>query len=188
MPLTSTPRLLPAVTSYALLSQLIRQCKLSTWCSSMEMLFDECDPIETGSDFDNSRCCFSPEGYRTSSKPVSDISQMDSILTVPVASSTDDTRIESLVPLIVIVFACLNPHPPAKIAPQCSLARTVPAFVCKNRNPVTRHRVIPVQVKVFSSSSVRSVAESPGTVCGARRPRPSEKSHTWHVARSWPRS
>ncbi len=50
---------------------------------------------------------------------------MDSILTVHVASSTDDTRIESLVPLIVIVFACLNPHPPAKIAPQCPLARTV---------------------------------------------------------------
>ena len=35
-----------------------------------------------------------------------DISQMDSILTVPVVSSTDDTRIGSLVPLIVIVIAC----------------------------------------------------------------------------------
>jgi len=62
-----------------------------------------------------------------SSETLADISQMDSILTVPVASSTDDTRTGSLVSLIVIVFACLNPHPSAKIAPQCPLARTVPA-------------------------------------------------------------
>ena len=43
--------------------------------------------------------------------------------------------------------------------------RTVPAFVCKFRNFVTRHRIISVQVKASWFSAVRSVAEYPGTAC-----------------------
>ena len=86
---------------------------------------------------------------------LTDNSQIDSILTVPVASSTDGTRIGSLVPLIVIVFACLNSHPPAKIAPQCPSARTAAASVSVSSAPAPT----PAQSADYVRNSLRETLD-----------------------------